>query len=106
MITTFRIIISSYFPAIRTDRFRSGFLRPAGDEVHSFPSGSPRPAAGRGAGGEGPSATEFNQRKEVTPSVRPPHPRPFSPAKPGEKGARVTLGNLFSPLSLHAGLIS
>jgi hypothetical protein len=53
-------------------------------------SGSPRPASGRGAGGEGHLRRWFCPAIcRVSSSLGPPHPQPFSPAKPGEKGARV-----------------
>jgi hypothetical protein len=61
--------------------------------------GSPRPASGRGAGGEGRttyksrtltfdrSFSKFELHTSNFPN--PPHPQPFSPAEPGVKGART-----------------
>ena len=55
-------------------------------------SGSPRPASGRGAGGEGLTRSGFRSAFDrVSSAARPPHPQPFSPTKPGEKGARVSV---------------
>ncbi len=51
-------------------------------------SGSPLLASGRGAGGEGRTVVEERIETLTLQHGRPPHPRPFSPAKPGEKGAR------------------
>lgn len=70
-------------------------------------AGSPRPAAGKGAGGEGLSAHHFRQRQSVLSSIRPPQPQPFSPAKPGEKGAHRNCSRfIFSASTLTAGLTS
>ncbi|WP_182869331.1 TolC family protein [Rhodopirellula sp. JC639] len=61
------------------------------DSVHT---GTPRPDSGRGAGGEGPSAQPGRRAvSDATTGRLPPHPQPFSPAKPGDKGAIQKLGD-------------
>ena len=57
---------------------------------------SPRPASGRGVGGEGYSIAAIGQQDHN--AIQPPHPQPFSPAKPGAKGARqLTKPDPFNP---------
>ncbi len=63
-------------------------------------SGSPRPASGRGAGGEGHSrGRSCVEICGVSSAPRPPHPQPFSPAKPGEKGARGSVARRHSKVT-------
>ena len=64
---------------------------------------SPRPASGRGVGGEGYSIAALGRRDRN--SIRPPHPQPFSPAKPGAKGAKKSCRHsLSSKMSPRGGM--
>ncbi|QEG02443.1 Outer membrane efflux protein [Stieleria maiorica] len=57
-------------------------------------TGTPRSESGRGAGDEGPNAQPGRRAaSDATTGRLPPHPQPFSPAKPGEKGAITNLGD-------------
>ena len=85
----------------------TGSSQHAAEITYSFQAGSPRPAAGRGVGGEGLGADHFRQRQSELLSVRPPHPQPFSPTKPGEKGANLNCSRfIFSVSTLIAGHVS
>jgi len=60
---------------IETLRFESGKLNAAMQKVYElhgdhFPSGSPRPVSGRGAGGEGLTAKSYGKLKEIEAEVR------------------------------------